>query len=222
MKASIGDQLIVHGIHVDEPGRDGEILEVHGADGGPPYVVRWSETGRETLFFPGPDAAVHHFEHGAPPEPYEVQTVTLQRQPAAVLHGHVTEEGIAEFLGMAFADVAAAIGAEGLAPSGPPFGRYRVTATGFDVEAGFPVPRPLGHAEVRDIELPGVQAARTMHRGDYGDVRKAHQVLEDWTTDNGYVASGVPWECYLDDPEVSAPRTMVYLPIAEPTLPDLT
>jgi hypothetical protein len=63
MKASAGDRLIVKGHHVEEPDRDGEILEVRGADGGPPYVVRWEDTGREGLFFPGPDTVIRHFEH---------------------------------------------------------------------------------------------------------------------------------------------------------------
>ena len=67
MRASAGDRLIVHGLHVDDAVRDAEILEVRGADGGPPYVVRWSDTGHEALVFPGPDAIVHHFEHTAEP-----------------------------------------------------------------------------------------------------------------------------------------------------------
>ncbi|MGD9793267.1 MAG: DUF1918 domain-containing protein [Acidimicrobiia bacterium] len=63
MKAAVGDRLVVKGHHVGEPDRDALVLEVHGPDGGPPYVVRWSDTGHETLFFPGSDAAVQHFEH---------------------------------------------------------------------------------------------------------------------------------------------------------------
>jgi len=63
--ATVGDRIIVHGTHVDDVNRDGEILEVRGKDGEPPYVVRWSDTGHEALVFPGPDATVHHFEHGA-------------------------------------------------------------------------------------------------------------------------------------------------------------
>ena len=35
---------------------------VHGPDGAPPYVVRWSDTGHEALFFPGPDSVIHHDE----------------------------------------------------------------------------------------------------------------------------------------------------------------
>jgi hypothetical protein len=31
---------------------------VRSADGSPPYVVRWLNTGHETTVFPGPDAVV--------------------------------------------------------------------------------------------------------------------------------------------------------------------
>ena len=62
MRAIVGDRIIVHGRRVGEPGRDGEILEVRGDQGGPPYLVRWSTDGRESLFFPGSDAVVHHIE----------------------------------------------------------------------------------------------------------------------------------------------------------------
>ncbi|MBI1352668.1 MAG: DUF1918 domain-containing protein [Actinomycetales bacterium] len=58
MQAKVGDRIVVHGTHVSDPERDGEILEVHGPDGGPPYLVRWSDTGHESLYFPGPGAVV--------------------------------------------------------------------------------------------------------------------------------------------------------------------
>jgi hypothetical protein len=60
MHATVGDRIVVRSTHVGEPDRDGEILEVHGPDGGPPYLVRWSEDGHEGLFFPGPDTQIHH------------------------------------------------------------------------------------------------------------------------------------------------------------------
>lgn len=63
MYANVGDRLVVRATHIDEPIRDGEILEVHGDDGGPPYLVRWSDTGHEALVFPGPDAEVQHSSH---------------------------------------------------------------------------------------------------------------------------------------------------------------
>jgi hypothetical protein len=65
LRASPGDRLVIHGHQLGEPSRDGEILEVIGEDGLPPYVVRWSDDGHVSELFPGPDASVEHFEHGA-------------------------------------------------------------------------------------------------------------------------------------------------------------
>jgi hypothetical protein len=54
----------VAGTHVDDHERDGEILEVRGENGTPPFVVRWFDTGHEALVFPGPDASIHPAEPG--------------------------------------------------------------------------------------------------------------------------------------------------------------
>jgi hypothetical protein len=62
MRASVGDRIVVRGHKVGEHDRDGEILEVHGDDGAPPYVVRWSSDGHESTFFPGSDALIHHHD----------------------------------------------------------------------------------------------------------------------------------------------------------------
>lgn len=59
MHASVGDRIHVSGAHVDDHERDGEILEVRGKDGTPPYIVHWFDTGHDTLVFPGPDATIH-------------------------------------------------------------------------------------------------------------------------------------------------------------------
>jgi hypothetical protein len=63
MHAQVGDRIVVAGATVGTPVRDGEIVEIHGPAGEPPYLVRWSDTGRESLFFPGPDS---HVEHDSP------------------------------------------------------------------------------------------------------------------------------------------------------------
>ena len=67
MHASVGDRIHVNGTHVSDHERDGEILEVRGKDGTPPYVVRWYDTGHEALVFPGPDATIRPATHGEPP-----------------------------------------------------------------------------------------------------------------------------------------------------------
>lgn len=62
MRADVGDRLVVKGHHLGEPDRDGEIVEVHGAAGGPPYLVRWSDDGHTSLFFPSADTSVEKAE----------------------------------------------------------------------------------------------------------------------------------------------------------------
>jgi hypothetical protein len=58
MKAAVGDRLVVNSRHVDQPGRIGEIVEVHGPDGTAPYVVRWVGTAETAVVVPGPDAHI--------------------------------------------------------------------------------------------------------------------------------------------------------------------
>ncbi|MDQ1617710.1 MAG: hypothetical protein QOE19_279 [Actinomycetota bacterium] len=59
MQASVGDHLHVHGRVVGEADHLGEIVEVRGAAGEPPYLIRYPD-GRESLVYPGPDAVVEH------------------------------------------------------------------------------------------------------------------------------------------------------------------
>ncbi|MEV6140182.1 DUF1918 domain-containing protein [Nocardia sp. NPDC051990] len=58
MHAKPGDWLVVEGRVVGGPVRRGLIEEVHSADGSPPYLVHWTDTGHRALTFPGPDAYV--------------------------------------------------------------------------------------------------------------------------------------------------------------------
>lgn len=59
MHAQVGDQLTVMGRHQGDGERHGEIIEVDGPDGTPPFLVRW-EDGHDSLFFPSSDAQVIH------------------------------------------------------------------------------------------------------------------------------------------------------------------
>jgi hypothetical protein len=65
MHAKTGDWLVVESATIERRSRRGLILEVHGTDGGPPYMVRWSDNNLETLVFPGSDA------HIAPADPVD-------------------------------------------------------------------------------------------------------------------------------------------------------
>jgi len=57
MQATIGDRLHVHSNTVGAKDRVGEILEVRGPNGSPPYRVRYPD-GHESLVYPGPDCVI--------------------------------------------------------------------------------------------------------------------------------------------------------------------
>ena len=58
MRAKPGDWLIVKIVGTDHQVRRAMIEEVGSPDGDPPFRVRWLDTEREGLVFPGPDAHV--------------------------------------------------------------------------------------------------------------------------------------------------------------------
>jgi len=76
VKASVGDRILIAAASLGKPVRDGEILDVRGPGGTPPYLVQWSDDGHQTLFFPGPDAQLEHFA-------LDLQTTTADDHPAA-------------------------------------------------------------------------------------------------------------------------------------------
>ena len=62
MRAEVGDELTVRGRKQGED-RHGEIIEVEGENGAPPYVVRWRD-GHQSVFFPSSGTEIEH--HPAP------------------------------------------------------------------------------------------------------------------------------------------------------------
>lgn len=58
MKANVGDWLVIKGTTTELADQRGLITEVHGADGGPPYVVRWLANDHVATVFPGSDAII--------------------------------------------------------------------------------------------------------------------------------------------------------------------
>ncbi|NTW39062.1 MAG: DUF1876 family protein [Cellulomonadaceae bacterium] len=78
MKASLGDRLVLASSTVDGVVRDGKVVALRHDDGSPPYVVQWSDTGEESLVFPGPDAHVEHLGSEVTPPTTPVTTWRVQ------------------------------------------------------------------------------------------------------------------------------------------------
>ena len=144
---------------------------------------------------------------------YHVDRITLEPQLAAVVSGSVAHDGIAAFLGEAFAQVAAALQEQGSAPAGPPFARYAMSGDGWEIDAGFPVVAEINATgNVHPITLPGGTGLVVLHQGPYQEVAGAYRAAEQWMAENSWSPAGTPWEVYLDEPDVEQPRTIVHVP----------
>ena len=88
MHARVGDHLVVAAPNTSAVTRDGEVVETRGPDGGPPYVIRWSD-GHEGLLYPGPGALLR-VEHAVQPAGCEAQPASpSQDRPGHVRDWHV-------------------------------------------------------------------------------------------------------------------------------------
>lgn len=59
MQATVGNRIHIQGKVVGAASRSGEIIEVRGEEGAPPYLVRFDD-GHESLVFPGPDCVIEN------------------------------------------------------------------------------------------------------------------------------------------------------------------
>ncbi|GAA1713266.1 hypothetical protein GCM10009809_06750 [Isoptericola hypogeus] len=81
MKATVGDRIVVASGVVGGAVRDGVVVGCPHDDGSPPYRVRWSDTGEESLVFPGPDTLVRRDDGDeGGPGPTTARSVTWQIQ----------------------------------------------------------------------------------------------------------------------------------------------
>ncbi|WP_187361530.1 DUF1918 domain-containing protein [Phytoactinopolyspora mesophila] len=54
--ANIGDRIVIDSEPRGQDERECEVVEVQGRSGTPPYIVRWADSGKLALYFPGRDA----------------------------------------------------------------------------------------------------------------------------------------------------------------------
>jgi effector-binding domain-containing protein len=147
----------------------------------------------------------------------DIKILQLQEQPTAVVREQVPMNALPEFFGRAYAAVGAAMEAQQIEPTGPPFALYRgMPDEMVDVEAGFPVSSTVAAVNgVRAGILPGCRAVQAMHIGSYDTLGTTYEAVKQRMREEGFEASDDMWEYYLSD-QTSDPatwRTLVVWPV---------
>ncbi|WP_331742242.1 GyrI-like domain-containing protein [Kitasatospora sp. NBC_00039] len=142
------------------------------------------------------------------PEP---ELVTIAPATTAVLRATVPMAALRDFFDAAFRALAEALAAQGVAPVGPAFGRYRGTfGDPVDIEVGFATDRAVRpDGEVVAEALPGGRVARMVHAGAYDGLGESWERLHGWITEQGLSAEPHRWEVYPTQPSPDMdPRTL--------------
>jgi len=149
---------------------------------------------------------------------YNCELFEQAAQPILSVRATTSVQGLPQALGEAFGAVAQYLSELGEAPAGAPFAAYyNMDAESLEVEGGFPVGRVIpGRGNVQAGEIPAGLNATCLHSGPYGELGLAYEALTEWVKEQGYEASGVAYEFYLNDPTETPPqelKTQILFPL---------
>ncbi len=145
---------------------------------------------------------------------------TIEPQMAAAIRAEVPMDQLPAVFDRGFPAIIEAIGAQGVAPAGPPFGYYpRMPGDTVEVVVGFPVTGPITAAgDVVPFELPGGRVVTGTHVGPYESLSATYDELIAWSRGEGLTLGGVMWEIYTSDPSAEPDpatwRTNLVWPLA--------
>ena len=140
----------------------------------------------------------------------ECQLVEQPARPTLFVRTQVGVQDLPQTLGQAWGAIMRYLGELGEAPAGPPYvAYYNMDMQNLDVEAAFPVARPLpGRDEVQAGELPAGRYATCLHNGPYNELGPAYEALTRYVAEQGKEPTGVAYEVYLTDPQTTAPQDL--------------
>ena len=131
------------------------------------------------------------------------ELVELASQPALSIRMRTAVQELPQVLGKGYGDIAQYLGKMKEQPAGPPFAiYYNMDMQDLDVEFGFPVsPILKGKDNIHAGKTPSGKSASCLHVGSYGDSETTYNALFRWMKNNGYEATGMTYEVYLNDPD---------------------
>jgi effector-binding domain-containing protein len=131
--------------------------------------------------------------------------VQIAEQQVALIRLTVPRAEIQQVMGPGIGELAAALQAQGIPPTGPWFTHHLHRPTDvFDFEACLPVATPvIPVGRVINGTIAAATVARTVYQGRYEGLAQAWAELESWIVANGHRSAPSLIETYLIGPNAS-------------------
>ena len=134
---------------------------------------------------------------------YDCKMVEQTAQPAMTVRTRSSVQNLPQVLGETYGIIAQYITSSGEQIAGAPFvAYYNLDMQDLDIEIGIPVSKKLSDKDaIKASEIPAGKYATVLHIGPFSEMESTYNVLTEWVTKNGYEATGVAYELYINDPK---------------------
>jgi len=149
-----------------------------------------------------------------------IEVKQVEAQKTLVVKFDVPSNEVGPAMGKAYEKLFGFLGANSMAPAGPPFSvYYSFNPSGNTVfEAGVPISNTVsGNEEIKYKEFPAMKVVSTQYKGPYDAMEPVYGKLRSYITAKGLETDGTSWEVYLTDPgQITDPKeyqTLIYFPL---------
>lgn len=142
---------------------------------------------------------------------YKCEIVDQPAQATLSIRTTTSIKELPQALGRAYGSIGQYMAQLGEQPTGAPYAAYfTFEMENMDLEIGFPVGSSLpGKGEIQSGEIPAGKIAQCLYTGPYNKIEPAYNALTAYVEEQGYEATGVAYEFYLNDPGEVAPEELL-------------
>lgn len=142
---------------------------------------------------------------------YKCEIVDQPAQATLSIRTTTSIKELPQALGRAYGAIGQYMAQLGEQPTGAPYAAYfTFEMENMDLEIGFPVGSSLpGKGEIQSGEIPAGKIAQCLYTGPYNKIEPAYNALTAYVEEQGYEATGVAYEFYLNDPGEVAPEELL-------------
>ncbi len=149
---------------------------------------------------------------------YQCEILEQPAQPTLTIRTRTSVQDLPQVIGKSYGAIAQYLGELGISSVGHPFViYYNLDMQDLDVQLGFPVLQPVpGKGEIHAARIEAGKVATGLYIGPYEDCGPAYDELAQFVKDQGYEATGVAIEYYLNDPSqppFEEAQTRIVLPL---------